>query len=97
MMERSTITNRTVAFQEKSQPTWLRSASLAASSGRAPSRVPEGHRYLQKAGTLANPVNKNAEPIPTSPTRTAYFPYFKIRWKGRRFRLRNSGILCSRS
>ena len=29
----------------------------------APKKVPDGHRYLQNAGTLAKPSNKNEEPF----------------------------------
>ena len=95
--ESSKIASRIPSFQRNSPPAWLRSASLAPSRGSAPSRVPEGQRYLQKAGTLAKPPNRNMEPTHTSRTSVTYFPYFRTRWPGRRFFFLKRGILCKRS
>ena len=65
------------SFQKNSPPIWLSSASFAASSGTAPNSVPDGHRYLQNAGTFANPPKRNRDPAPARRNNTTYFPYFK--------------------
>ena len=77
-MESSTIKINMPSFQKKRPPAWLRKASLVAKSGRAPIKVPDGHRYLQNAGTLAKPVNKKAEPMIARPKSAKYLPYFRI-------------------
>lgn len=47
------MASKSPSFQKNSSPAWLRSRALEPSRGRAPKKVPEGQRYLQKAGVLA--------------------------------------------
>ena len=97
-MDKHRIPTRIPSFQKNSGPICPRRLSLAASRGKAPKKVPDGQRYLQKAGIFAKlPPKRNQDPIHTSRRRTAYFPYFRIWWKGSRFLLRNRGILYRRS
>ena len=78
---------------EEQPPAWLLRATFVLSKGIAPSKVPEGQRYLQNVGSLAKPPNKNMEPMHTRRINTTYFPYFRTRWPGRRFFFLKSGIL----
>lgn len=80
---------------EEQPPAWLLRATFVLSKGIAPSKVPEGQRYLQNVGSLAKPPNKNMEPMHTRRINTTYFPYFRTRWPGRRFFFLKRGILGS--
>ena len=65
-------------FQKNKPPACDRKDSFAPKRGIAPIKVPDGHKYLQNAGTFAKPVNKNEEPMITNPNSVMYLPYFKI-------------------
>ena len=78
MTDKNRISTSIPSFQPNNPPVWERSKGFAVSRGRAPKSVPEGHKYLQKAGILAKPPNKNTEPMNTRKNKTAYFPNFKI-------------------
>ena len=65
-------------FQAKSNPTACRNSGWVSNNGTAPSNVPAGQIYWQKAG---NPVLPKLAPhngtSSTNTTSTIYFPYIR--------------------